>query len=68
MVLLDRIYCGTSEDNLAMQKLVEHMCMTNEGVQKSALFVNGKYKDVYMYGLPRSEYLGSMSHSISSLI
>lgn len=54
---LQRIYCGTSEDNTGMKKLAEHMCMKKEGVRRKALYKNGKYKDIFEYGLLKEEYI-----------
>lgn len=48
---LHRIYCGTSVDNIGMQKLAKHLSMSQEGLRKQALYKNGKYLDVLEYGL-----------------
>jgi [ribosomal protein S5]-alanine N-acetyltransferase len=56
---IHRIYCGTAEDNLPMQKLAAYLGMEKEGVRKEALFKNGKYKDIYEYGIVRDKYLAS---------
>lgn len=50
---LHRIYCGTSEDNVAMQKLAVKLGFLEEGRQKEGLFKNGKYKDIIIFGLVR---------------
>lgn len=54
---LERIYCGTSEDNIGMQKLAMYLGMQQEGVRRNALYKNGKYRNVINYGLLRAEYL-----------
>ena len=65
---LERIYCGTTESNKAMKKLADYMLMTKEGVQRRAFFVNGKYQDIFDYGLLKKEYLvGSNYKSIEKL-
>lgn len=53
---LNRIYCGTSEDNIGMQKLAAKLGFTKEGDERKALFKGGAFKDVINYGLLRNEY------------
>ena len=48
---LHRIYCGTSSQNIGMQKLAEKLEMTIEGIRKEALFNNGTYDDIIEYGI-----------------
>jgi RimJ/RimL family protein N-acetyltransferase len=48
---LHRIYCGTSSENLGMQKLAEKLGMKKEGTRKDAIFKNGKYIDILEYGI-----------------
>ena len=48
---LHRIHCGTSSENLGMQKLAEKLGMEKEGVRKDAMFKNGKYLDIIEYGI-----------------
>jgi ribosomal-protein-alanine N-acetyltransferase len=48
---LHRIHCGTSSDNMGMQKLAEKLGMQKEGVRKDAMFKNGKYCDIVEYGI-----------------
>lgn len=48
---LHRIHCGTSSENIGMQKLAEKLGMSLEGVRKEALFKNGNYYDILEYGL-----------------
>ncbi len=50
---LHRIYCGTSSENIGMQKLAEKLGMVHEGERKEAIFKNGKYVDVIEYGIVR---------------
>ena len=54
---MERIYCGTAEDNVGMQKLAKYMGMKEEGIRRKAFYKNGKFKDIINYGLLRSEYL-----------
>ena len=51
---LHRIYCGTSSENIAMQKLALKLGMSQEGIRKEALFKDGKYLDLIEYGLLRT--------------
>jgi ribosomal-protein-alanine N-acetyltransferase len=48
---LHRVYCGTSSQNIAMQKLALKLGMLPEGVRKQAIFNNGYYYDILQYGL-----------------
>ncbi|MCC6274395.1 MAG: GNAT family N-acetyltransferase [Leptospiraceae bacterium] len=52
---LHRIYCGTSSENIGMQKLAAKLGMIQEGVRKEALFKNGKYLDLIEYGILRKQ-------------
>lgn len=54
---LNRIYCGTSELNVGMQKLAAKLKMKKEGVRREALFKNGQHNDLFEYGVLRSEFL-----------
>ena len=53
---LHRIYCGTFETNIAMQRLAEHLCMREEGRRRQAVFKDDRYLDVLEYGVLRDEY------------
>lgn len=53
---LHRIYCGTSENNKAMQKLASSLGMKEEGRRKEALYKTGKYVDIIEYGLLRKDF------------
>jgi len=46
---LDCIYCGTSEYNIAMQKLALSLGMIQEGISKDAMYKDEKYIDVFKY-------------------
>lgn len=50
---LHRIYCGTSFDNIGMQKLADKLGMIKEGLRKDAMYKDGKYVDVIEYGIIR---------------
>ena len=53
---LHRIYCGTSESNIAMQKLAARLGFTEEGRRREAHFKNRVFNDIIEYGLLASEY------------
>ena len=48
---LHRIYCGTSSENIGMQKLAKKLNMHEEGRRKEAILKNGKYHDIIEYGI-----------------
>lgn len=54
---LYRIYCGTSADNISMQKLALSLGMTEEGRRRGALFKHGRYVDIVEYGILSDEFL-----------
>jgi RimJ/RimL family protein N-acetyltransferase len=54
---LHRIYCGTISGNSGMIKLADKLKMKEEGVRRMAVFKNGQYRDVIMYGVLKSEFL-----------
>ncbi len=53
---LHRIYCGTSTENIGMQKLAKKLGFKQEGVLREALFKNGKFQDVINYSILENEY------------
>lgn len=53
---LERIYCGTAEDNIGMQKIAVATGFKEEGRARKAIFKNGSFKDVINYGLLKDEY------------
>lgn len=48
---LHRLYLGTLDNNVAMQKVAVKLGFNQEGIRKEALFKNGAYHDIYEYGL-----------------
>tara|TARA_X000000950_G_scaffold45778_1_gene52136 strand:- start:26040 stop:26585 length:546 start_codon:yes stop_codon:yes gene_type:complete len=48
---LHRIYCATSSNNIGMQKLATKLGMKKEGVRVDGIFNQGKYFDIFEYGL-----------------
>lgn len=54
---LNRIACGTFENNMGMCKLAEYIGMRKEGRRRQASYKQGIYLDVIEYGVLRNEYL-----------
>lgn len=53
---LHRITCGTTEENVPMQKLAVSLGFLLEGTRRQAAYKNGRYVDVLEYGLLRAEW------------
>lgn len=53
---LSRVYCGTAEDNLGMQRLAERLGMQLEGRRRKAAYKLGRYIDIFEYGVLRAEF------------
>ncbi len=53
---LHRIHSGTTSEQIGGQKLMEAMGMIKEGVRRQHLFKNGKYLDIFVYGVLRNEF------------
>ena len=53
---LHKIYCGTSQDNIAMQKLALFLAMKEEGRRREIQYKNGKYVDQIYYGVLKKEF------------
>ena len=53
---LHRIWCGTSSDNIGMQKIAERTGMKREGVRRDAMFKNGRWVNIIEYGILQSEF------------
>lgn len=53
---LHRIYCGTSSNNLGMQRLAVKLGMRQEGLRRDGLLKNGKFADIMEYGILEDEY------------
>lgn len=47
---LHRLYCGTHAENIGMQKIALACGMKEEGKLIDAVFKNGKYADIILYG------------------
>ena len=54
---LERIYCGTSEQNVPMQKLAAYLGMKEEGRRRRALFKHGVFRDIIEYGVLKTEFI-----------
>jgi len=54
---LNRIFCGTSENNTAMQKIAISLNMTKEGVSREAVFKNGEFSNLIIFSILRKEFI-----------
>lgn len=54
---LKRIYCGTSKENLPMQRLAVFLGMKEEGCSRQALYKQGVFYDVINYGVLAEEFI-----------
>ena len=54
---LNRIYCGTSKENIGMIKLAAALGMKEEGVSRQALYKHGVYHDSIHFGVLRDDYI-----------
>ncbi len=54
---LNRIECGTTNTNVAMQKLASYLGMAEEGCRRQSHYKNGEYLDLMEYGVLRSEFI-----------
>ena len=55
---LHRIYCGTSIENIGMQKLAGKIGMKQEGRRRQAILSAGSWVDIIEYGILRDEFPG----------
>ena len=46
---LHRVWTGTASVNIAMRKICEKLVMTNEGVFRDGMFLDGKYTDIMTF-------------------
>ncbi|HEY3375033.1 MAG TPA: GNAT family N-acetyltransferase [Candidatus Aquicultor sp.] len=54
---LHRIYCGTSIENIPMQRLAIYLGMIEEGRKREALFKHGRYIDTIEYSVLKDEFV-----------
>lgn len=53
---LNRIACGTFQDNAAMQRLALSLGMKREGRRRRAAFKNGRFIDIIEYGMLAGDF------------
>jgi ribosomal-protein-alanine N-acetyltransferase len=53
---LNRISCGTVEDNSGMRRLAEQLGMSEEGRRRMAAYKRGRYLDIVDYGILKDEF------------
>jgi len=54
---LHRIWTGTAETNLGMNRLAQNIGMTQEGKFRDAAFLQGIYTNISVYGILQEEFL-----------
>lgn len=50
---LHRLYLGTADNNIGMQKVADKLGFHREGIRIDAIYKNGKYHSIIEYGLIR---------------
>jgi RimJ/RimL family protein N-acetyltransferase len=60
---IERIEAVTDTENLPSQRVLEKNGFRREGVLRRRFYLNGDYRDEYMYGLLREEWPRSKSSS-----
>ena len=58
---LNRIACGTFENNVGMRKLAEYLGMREEGRRRQAVYKLGHYVDVIEFGVLVTEYMAKFN-------
>jgi len=53
---MHRIQCATFSDNIGMQKIALHIGMILEGKRRESVYKNGRFLDIYEYGVLASEF------------
>lgn len=53
---LHRITCGTSAENKGMIRLAEKLNFKMEGLRREAIFKQGKYADIIVFGILKDEW------------
>lgn len=55
---LNRIWCGTMDTNIPMQRLALSLGMQHEGVKRQEVYKNGRYNDAIQYSILKEEFKG----------
>jgi RimJ/RimL family protein N-acetyltransferase len=53
---LNRIWSGTSEKNIGMQKVFEKCGLEREGIFRQAKFLNGEFSDIWEYAILKNDF------------
>jgi len=53
---LNRIWCGTMDNNLGMQRLALSLGMKEEGLKREEVFKNGRYYDTLQYSILKNDF------------
>ena len=54
---LHKVYLGTAESNIGMQKVAEKLDMFEDVIRTEHLFIDGKYEACYEYCILQNDYL-----------
>lgn len=60
---LHRIWTGTAATNIGMRQVAKKLGMIHEGTFRQAMYLNGKYEDVYEYGILKHEWFEQRDRS-----
>lgn len=52
---LNRLYLGTTDNNVGMQRVADKLNFKQEGIRREAIYKNGLYHDIIEYGLLKNE-------------
>lgn len=58
---LNRLYFGTMDNNIKMQRVGEKYAFKKVGCRRQAMYKNGSYHDIYEYDLLANEWVEEMS-------
>ena len=65
---LNRVYCGTHEENAAILRIYEKLHLTKEGILRQDTIRNGKYSDTVRYSILRNEYDSEVKKIVDSFL
>lgn len=54
---MHRLWSGTAQPNIGMQKVFDKLGMIQEGRFREATYLNGKYEDIVEYGILKDEWI-----------
>jgi RimJ/RimL family protein N-acetyltransferase len=63
---LHMIHCGTSSENIPMQRLADYLGMKKEGLRREAFYKHGKFIDIIEFGLLKNEFYNKFNLDIEN--